>query len=313
MEFSFDTNHIFTDRITIVDQTVFSESPESDILAHIGTVIDELGRASATAQKLRAPVTSASKLQYQKNQIYILNERENNGHGVILGFLKVGYKKLFLFDKMGVYIEAEPLCALDFYVVEKFQRQGYGLELFDSMLKHNKLDPVLLAYDRPTHQFQSFLTKHYGLTRRIPQANNFMVFEGFFPNRTAAQLRKAPLKKTDRKIKSCSSVERHFFPPHASKELVSSPGSHSLSRASSHSRVSPQVPTVSDCGDKDQITQSPLLKAYRVLCTRQQAPGANCSLNSQQKENRETHFNRMLKPGRVRKIQGGRLFTVSGR
>lgn len=34
-----------------------------------------------------------------------------------------------------MHVEAEPLCVLDFYIVEELQRHGYGLELFDFMLQ----------------------------------------------------------------------------------------------------------------------------------------------------------------------------------
>lgn len=44
-------------------------------------------------------------------------------------------------DRLGVHIETEPLCVLDFYIAENLQRHGYGLELFDFMLqvKHSSL------------------------------------------------------------------------------------------------------------------------------------------------------------------------------
>lgn len=91
--------------------------------------------------------------------------------GGVTGFLKIGYKKLFLLvsrhvaycfvptmvvwlsdvlfeilevcslscvqDLQSVHVEAEPLCVLDFYIVESLQRHGYGLELFDFMLQVN--------------------------------------------------------------------------------------------------------------------------------------------------------------------------------
>lgn len=93
------------------------------------------------------------------------------GRGGVTGFLKIGYKKLFLLvshhvtycfvpmmvvwlsdvlfeilkacslswvqDLQSVHVEAEPLCVLDFYIVESLQRHGYGLELFDFMLQVN--------------------------------------------------------------------------------------------------------------------------------------------------------------------------------
>ncbi|KAF1381195.1 hypothetical protein PFLUV_G00151030 [Perca fluviatilis] len=190
MEFSFDINQLFPERVSILDQTIVS-GPKSalrpDLQAHIATVIDELGRASAKAQQLPAAITSASKLQTQRHQLYLLKDGESNrGRGVVVGFLKVGYKKLFLLDRQGEHVEAEPLCVLDFYIAENMQRHGYGLELFDFMLQHKNLEPVLMAYDRPSPKFLSFLAKHYCLTPSVPQANNFVVYEGFFRNRSGS-------------------------------------------------------------------------------------------------------------------------------
>ncbi|XP_047460728.1 alpha-tubulin N-acetyltransferase 1 isoform X4 [Mugil cephalus] len=187
MEFPFDINRLFPERVSILDQTLVAGQKSvgrPDLQAHIATLIDELGRASAKAQQLTAPITSASKLQSQRHQLFLLKDGERNGgRGVIVGFLKVGYKKLFLLDQQGVHIETEPLCVLDFYIAENLQRHGYGLELFDFMLKHKNVEPVLMAYDRPSPKFLSFLAKHYCLTQSVPQVNNFVVFEGFFLNR----------------------------------------------------------------------------------------------------------------------------------
>ncbi|XP_069032079.1 alpha-tubulin N-acetyltransferase 1 isoform X5 [Embiotoca jacksoni] len=190
MEFPFDVNQIFSERVSVLDQTLTAscKSPgRPDVEALTATVIDELGRASAKAQQLPAPITSASKLQSQKHQLYLLKDGQSSrGRGVVVGFLKVGYKKLFLLDRQGVHVEAEPLCILDFYVAENLQRHGYGLELFDFMLQHKSVEPVLMAYDRPSPKFLSFLAKHYCLTQSVPQVNNFVVFEGFFFNRTGS-------------------------------------------------------------------------------------------------------------------------------
>ncbi|XP_067365923.1 alpha-tubulin N-acetyltransferase 1 isoform X4 [Channa argus] len=192
MEFPFDINHLFSERVTVLDQNLVAgrkTAGRPDLQANTATVIDELGKASAKAQQLPAPITSASKLQSQKHQLYLLKDGESNGgRGVVVGFLKVGYKKLFLLDRQGVHIEAEPLCVLDFYVAENLQRHGYGLELFDFMLQHKNLEPVTMAYDRPSPKFLSFLAKHYCLTESVPQVNNFVVFEGFFLNRAGSPI-----------------------------------------------------------------------------------------------------------------------------
>ncbi|XP_078810831.1 alpha-tubulin N-acetyltransferase 1 isoform X11 [Oryzias latipes] len=246
MEFPFDINQIFTERISFLDQNLVADrwtARRPDLQANLATVIDELGRASAKAQQLTAAVTSASKLQSQRHQLYLLKDGEcSGGRGAVVGFLKVGHKKLFLLDRHGVHVEAEPLCVLDFYIAENLQRHGYGLELFDFMLQtfphitsceskvlwrdmrggkpsdhhrhisvsqHKNVEPGRMAYDRPSPKLLSFLEKHYSLTQNVPQVNNFVVFEDFFFNRAAAvQLRKTPPKKPDGEIKPYSLMER---------------------------------------------------------------------------------------------------------
>ncbi|XP_067365933.1 alpha-tubulin N-acetyltransferase 1 isoform X5 [Channa argus] len=284
MEFPFDINHLFSERVTVLDQNLVAgrkTAGRPDLQANTATVIDELGKASAKAQQLPAPITSASKLQSQKHQLYLLKDGESNGgRGVVVGFLKVGYKKLFLLDRQGVHIEAEPLCVLDFYVAENLQRHGYGLELFDFMLQHKNLEPVTMAYDRPSPKFLSFLAKHYCLTESVPQVNNFVVFEGFFLNRAVAQLRKVPLKKPDGEIKPYSVIEREavrqeqralpwpFAPPHSPQRLVSSQYSHSLSVGSSPSRAPAQAALASAPGsNRDQNPQSPQIERCRARRT----------------------------------------------
>lgn len=98
----------------------------------------------------------------------------------VLGFIKVGLKKLFLRDALFNYHEVTPLCVLDFYVHETIQRQGLGKQLFEYMLNFEKKNPKELAYDRPSPKLISFLKKHYGLTNFIKQSNNFIVFNEFF-------------------------------------------------------------------------------------------------------------------------------------
>lgn len=43
-----------------------------------------------------------------------------------IGFLKIGSKKLFFWNEMNKIKELKPLCLLDFYVSENYQRNGYG-------------------------------------------------------------------------------------------------------------------------------------------------------------------------------------------
>ncbi|XP_064835602.1 alpha-tubulin N-acetyltransferase 1-like isoform X1 [Oncorhynchus masou masou] len=192
METTFDVNHLFPETITVLDQNLIAGGKSlgrSDPQPQIAAVIDELGRASAKAQYLTAPITSASKLQTNKHHLYLLKDGESNGgRGLAVGFLKVGYKKLFLLDQQGAHVETEPLCVLDFFVKENLQRHGYGLELFSFMLQHKKVEPVMMAYDRPSPKFLSFLEKHYCLKNSVPQVNNFVVFDGFFAKKSGVMV-----------------------------------------------------------------------------------------------------------------------------
>ncbi|XP_026516170.1 alpha-tubulin N-acetyltransferase 1 isoform X2 [Terrapene carolina triunguis] len=197
------------------------------------TIIDEMGKASAKAQNLPVPITSASRMQTNHHVLYILkdNEVKTAGKGAIIGFLKVGYKKLFLLDRHGVHNEVEPLCVLDFYIHESLQRHGYGKELFQCMLQRERVQPHQLAVDRPSEKLLCFLRKHYNLQGTIPQVNNFVIFEGFFADQHAP-VRKLPSKRAEEEIKPYSLTDREFL-----KEEVEPPWpfnqSHSLNRSSS--------------------------------------------------------------------------------
>lgn len=51
------------------------------------------------------------------------------------------------------------------------------------MLDYEGLLPEQFAIDRPSEKLLAFLKKHYALTQRIPQMNNFVIFDGFFPSK----------------------------------------------------------------------------------------------------------------------------------
>ncbi|XP_072285549.1 alpha-tubulin N-acetyltransferase 1 [Pyxicephalus adspersus] len=189
MEFDFDVHKIFLDPITKLDSSLIPVRrpliSSSEAQRQIMTVIDEIGKASAKAQRLPAPITSATRMQTNQHHLYILKDctAQTAGRGVVIGFLKVGYKKLFVLDHKGSHIEAEPLCILDFYIHESLQRHGFGKEVFTYMLRTEQVEPQHLAIDRPSEKFLSFLKKHYNLHSTIPQVNNFVIFEGFFRDR----------------------------------------------------------------------------------------------------------------------------------
>ncbi|XP_047414193.1 alpha-tubulin N-acetyltransferase 1 isoform X3 [Sciurus carolinensis] len=209
MEFPFDVDALLPERITVLDQHLrpparrpgTTTPARVDLQQQIMTIVDELGKASAKAQNLPAPITSASRMQSNRHVIYVLKDTSARqaGKGAIIGFLKVGYKKLFVLDDREAHNEVEPLCILDFYIHESLQRHGHGRELFQHML----------------------------------QVNNFVIFEGFFahqhrppapsPRATrhsraaaadptpAAPARKLPPKRAEGDIKPYSSSDREFL------------------------------------------------------------------------------------------------------
>ncbi len=120
----------------------------------------------------------------------------------MLGFIKIGRKKLFLLDEEGCHNEATPLCVLDFYVPEAVQRRGHGKTLFEFMLKVENVRSNHLAIDRPSDKFLALLAKHFGLTQIIPQPINYVIFVGFFDDRDD-QVEK---KTRDRLFKDASPV-----------------------------------------------------------------------------------------------------------
>ncbi|KAM5165760.1 alpha-tubulin N-acetyltransferase 1 isoform 7-T7 [Callospermophilus lateralis] len=174
-------------------------------------------------------------MQSNRHVIYVLKDTSARpaGKGAIIGFLKVGYKKLFVLDDREAHNEVEPLCILDFYIHESVQRHGHGRELFQHMLQKERVEPHQLAIDRPSQKLLKFLNKHYNLETTVPQVNNFVIFEGFFahqhrppapsPRATrhsraaaadptpAAPARKLPPKRAEGDIKPYSSSDREFL------------------------------------------------------------------------------------------------------
>ncbi|CAL1536737.1 unnamed protein product [Lymnaea stagnalis] len=192
MDFTFDLNKFLRDEITLVDSTL-QPCRQNGVDRHnfrqlqtmLYEVVDKMGAASAQAQNLHGPITTGKKLEFAGHRLYIMKDEESNrGHGSTVGILKVGQKKLFVYDNGKAQHELEPLCVLDFYVHESRQRMGCGKKLFDYMLQSERIPVRHLAIDRPSAKFLSFLNRHYGLDVVIPQVNNFVIFEGFFNNRS---------------------------------------------------------------------------------------------------------------------------------
>lgn len=142
----------------------------------LSTVIDKMGDASSFAQGINMPITSASSFRTSEYILYL--KVQGN---LCYGLIKTGYKNLYVreFVSSGM-INIKPLCILDFYVHESCQRAGHGKDLFDCVLEDEKIEPFMLAYDRPSHKYLSFLRKHFNLYNYTPQSNNFVIFNEYF-------------------------------------------------------------------------------------------------------------------------------------
>ncbi|XP_057333363.1 alpha-tubulin N-acetyltransferase-like [Microplitis mediator] len=189
MDFKFNVNRLLPRKINKVTHTLIPEDFRGDRREYnesqrqISRILDDMGEASAMAQGLSKPITSALKLRDTDHVVYLLVDNAGNeGLGSVVGLLKTGSKNLFMFDEAGAYFQLQPRCILDFYVHESKQRMGFGKDLYEFMLAEERIRPVKLAIDRPSDKFLRFLRRHYGLDEIIPQNNKFVVFRGFFDN-----------------------------------------------------------------------------------------------------------------------------------
>ncbi|KAH8280702.1 hypothetical protein KR054_002700, partial [Drosophila jambulina] len=176
VEFAFDIMQFFPQAIIRIQPHHLRPASPG---CQLSQVLDSMGQYSARAQDLRQPVTVAGKLT--NDQVVYLITDQDSGRMAVTGLLKVGTKDLFLYDEKGVIQHCDRTPAiLDFYVHESRQRRGQGKRLFDRMLADQGWKACQCSVDRPSHKMKAFLSKHYGLVRTIPQANNFVLYEGFF-------------------------------------------------------------------------------------------------------------------------------------
>jgi len=187
-EFLFDVTSIFPDRITKIGPELVpghlarTRRRQWEVTSMLTQVLDELGRLSAAAQQLKFPITNADRLRQSSDHlVYVLTDSVTHRNGLVCGFLKVGFKNLYLFDNYGRTRQVEHAPSiLDFYVHERLQRRGHGKELFDFMLKDLKIPVRKFCIDGPSDKMLGFLRKNYNLNEPIPQSNNFVLYQGFF-------------------------------------------------------------------------------------------------------------------------------------
>lgn len=186
MEFEFELPPALrTSQTRITEITAATLQPPKSKVAlgrnwsDLAVIIDTMGAASAKAQKLPQVITTSTRLGSSGHRLYLLRDVQAS-RTVVLGFIKTGEKKLFLYDDAGKMHERTPTCVLDFYVHESCQRTGLGRELFDHMIQAEGIEPWQLAIDRPSHKFLSFFDRHFKLNSYTKQSNNFVVFRQFF-------------------------------------------------------------------------------------------------------------------------------------
>lgn len=177
MEFPFDLSFLKgnVQGITICDGK-FARQLSMEAIPHYNHILDDMGKASCTAQGLGQAVTASYLLRGTDHKIYLLHDGQHR----VKALLKIGTKKLFIHGPDHRYIEMKPLCLLDFYVEESCQRKGVGRYIFEWMVRAEGTEPRHIAYDAPSPKLLAFLDKHYGLKLFLPQNCNFVVFDDHF-------------------------------------------------------------------------------------------------------------------------------------
>lgn len=172
-------NHPGVKRLHIDEESFAILTPQGSRSLHndVKDLINRLGVASSRAQGLKHIITQFQSFASGDNKIYLLIDEENSQ---ALGFIKVGFRNLFLWDRLGVQHEKKLLCLLDFFTHPDCQRKGYGRKMIDKMLADQHLEMKQIPIDRPSALCLSFMKKHFGLSEYMPQSNQFVVFDQFW-------------------------------------------------------------------------------------------------------------------------------------
>ena len=171
---------------------VISGSEFKSMHDDVKQLIGKIGAASSRAQGLGHVITTIASFSGSDNTIYLLLNEENKA---AVGFVKVGRKQLFLWDRNGQQHEMRILCLLDFFTCPDCQRRGYGKKMIDKMLSDQNLEMKQVPIDRPSALCLSFMNKQFGLSEYLPQSNNFVVFDEFWETRKRARSELPPINK----------------------------------------------------------------------------------------------------------------------
>ncbi|XP_066934959.1 alpha-tubulin N-acetyltransferase-like [Clytia hemisphaerica] len=274
MDFSFNVNSVLTKEITLVSKKdlLFSSTSNdhysqsrnrNDHTQSLSKIIDALGVCSAKAQNLKGAITTSFKLKSSQDHLYILKDSSaDKSLGQVVGMIRTGEKRLFLSDAYGQQHECQPLCVLDFYVHETKQRSGYGLKLFQHMIKNENIPAEQLAIDRPSAKFINFLRKHFNLNNPLQQVNKFVIFQPFFNDPQAIGLvetnrrRSAPAPR-NKFIDNCSKLTSR----NVSSANLNSNSQSRLNALGSLSHVKPYRENNFSSTSNQQQTNSPLLSS----------------------------------------------------
>jgi alpha-tubulin N-acetyltransferase 1 len=148
----------------------------------VSSLINQIGIASSRAQGLPHVITNFSTFVNSDNTIYMLISEDGKK---ALGFVKVGTRNLFLWDRRAVQHQKRCVCLLDFFTCPTCQRQGHGKKMIDAMLEDQGLNMVQVPIDRPSNLCLSFMKRHFGLCEYVAQSNNFVVFDQFWQSDSA--------------------------------------------------------------------------------------------------------------------------------
>ncbi|GAV09339.1 hypothetical protein RvY_18898 [Ramazzottius varieornatus] len=210
MDCGFNINHVLPEDITVLDASAdFWKNTSVGggrefMRQQVCTIIDRIGEASAQSQGLLSAITNSHKLRHSDHRLYILKDASANSfRGGVIGYLKVARKKLVLKDSAGNEKQYEPLCLLDFFVENEYQRKGHGTKLFTYMLKREHCQAKDMAIDRPSAKCLSFFGHKFDLSDVVRQPSHFVVFSDFFegPNSPGSAVLKdktaaGPIQKT---------------------------------------------------------------------------------------------------------------------
>lgn len=139
---------------------------------YVQMVINAIGSLSSVQRHFKSPITNADLFFAKENDTIIIKAQGNK----VCGFIRVGYRDIYINTLNDVLEKVNLLCVFDFYVHFSCQRCGYGKELFDKVLQIYKTDPGLMAYDKPSKAMNFFLYKHYSLNNPIVQNNHMCIY-----------------------------------------------------------------------------------------------------------------------------------------